>query len=264
MAKGKGYRKGGAKRIKMRTYKPRRGFRPARSVPERASLTCSQWINVNTVANTMYNLRNIALNQFRRAVSTANAYQHFRIKKVQLEFKPSLDTFIAGGGSPGSGPIQVPYLIYMIDKSGSIPTSVGSEDLKQMGAKPIRFDDKTIKVSWRPSVLTQTFGNTLTSGVEGQSQYKISPWLSTNANALTPNSFVPSSIDHLGIYFKVDRAGLLPNDVPEITYDVQITVDFEFKKPLVQATGTVPATEVVMPAYNAGLPPQVVGDLSGN
>lgn len=253
----KGYRRRAAAR------KPRRkGFKPAKSVPEYASLTVSQWINVNTQANQMYNLRNIALNQFRRAVTVANGYQHFRIKKVTMEFKPSLDTFIAGGGSAGSGPYQVPYLIYMIDKAGSIPVLVGSEDLKQMGAKPVRFDDKTIKVSWRPSVLTQTFGNTLTSGVEGQSQYKISPWLSTNANALTSNSFVPSSIDHLGIFWKVDRNGLLPNGVPEYTYDVQITVEFQFKKPLVQATNTDPAVTVNMPVYNAGLPPQV--DLSGN
>lgn len=225
----------------------RRGFRPARNVPEFASCSVTQWINVVTSANTMYNLRNIALSQFPRAVAVANAYQHYRIKKVTLEFKPSLDTFapIAGAGT-----VQVPYLIYLIDKSGSVPTTVGSNDLGQMGARPIRFDDKTIKVSWRPSVLTETFGQ-----ANAASQYKISPWLSTNANALNPGGFIPSDIDHLGIFFKVDRAGVLPAGVPEYTYEVRITCEFQFKKPLVQATETEPGVTITMPS---------VVDLSGN
>lgn len=249
---------------RLRTRKPRRPrifkkrigrrmrrFRPARNVPEYASCSVSQWIQTPTVANTMYNLRNIALNQFRRAVTIANGYQHYRIKKVTLEFKPAFDTFIPTGGP---NPLQVPYLIYMIDKSGSIPTLVGTDDLRQMGAKPIRFDDKTIKVSWRPSVLQEVFGNTAPLG--SQSQYRISPWLSTNANALNPGGFVPSGIDHLGIFWKVDRNGPLPPDVPEYTYDVQITVEFQFKKPLVQATNTVAATPINMFEYE--------GDISGN
>lgn len=229
----------------------RRGFRPVRNVPEYASCSVSQWIQTPTVANTMYNLRNIALNQFRRAVSIANGYQHYRIKKVTLEFKPSFDTFAPAAGA---GTLQVPYLIYMIDKAGSIPTLVGTDDLRQMGAKPIRFDDKTIKVSWRPSVLSENFGQIAPLG--SQSSYRISPWLSTNGNALNPGSFVPSGIDHLGIFFKVDRAGVLPADVAEYTYDVQITCEFQFKKPLVQATNTVAATPVQML--------EIGQDLSGN
>jgi len=187
-------------------------------------------------------LRNIALANFPRAASIANGYQHYRIKKVTLEFKPSLDTFISGVPAIGNS-YQIPYLLYLIDKSGSVPTTVGSNDLKQMGAKPLRFDDKTLKVSWRPSVLTETFGQ-----ANSQSQYRISPWLSTNANALNPGGFVPSGIDHLGIFFKVDRSGgALPDGVPEYVYEVVITCEFEFKKPLVQATQTIPATQINMP-----------------
>lgn len=224
----------------------KRGFRPAKNVPEWASLSVNQWIGQVTVANQMYQYRNIALAQFPRAVQVAQAYQHYRIKKVTMMFKPAYDTFAPQvAGVPGQN-LQVPYLIYMIDKSGSINTLVSSDDLKQMGAKPIRFDDKTIKASWRPSVLTETYGQ-----ANSQSQYKISPWLSTNANALNPGLFVPSDIDHLGIFFKVDRAGVLPPGVEEYTYEVQITVEFQFKKPLVKATGT---TEAV----------QVITDVSGN
>lgn len=239
MAKTKFPRRRGARKGKGLR---KRGFRPARNVAEYASCSVTQWIGQVTTANAMYNLRNIALGQFARAVQVAKAYQHYRIKKVMLEFKPAFDTFTPGAYPAGSN-LQVPYLIYMIDKSGSIPTNVDSTALGQMGAKPIRFDDKTIKVSWRPSVLTQTYGQ-----ANAQSQYKVSPWLSTNANAMNPGLFVPSDIDHLGIFWKVDRAGVLPAGIEEYTYEVRITVEFEFKKPLVTPSTSVPeSVTVTMP-----------------
>jgi len=219
----------------------RRGFRPVKSVGEYASCTVSQWINKNTVANQIYNMRDIALGQFARAVQVAKAYQHYRIKKITLEFKPAYDTF-SPQALPAGQNLQVPYLFYIIDKSGSVPTNVDTPALRQMGAKPIRFDDKTIKVSWRPSVLTETFGQ-----ANAASQYKISPWLSTNANALNPGLFVPSDIDHLGIFWKVDRNGGLPPGVEEYTYDVQITVDFEFKKPLISPSTSEQSVSITMP-----------------
>ena len=224
------------------------GRTTARNVPEYASCSVNQWINVVTTANQTYNLRNIALGQFARAASIAQNYQHYRIKKVTLEFLPSLDTFapVAGVGTP----IQVPYLTYLIDKAGSVPNNADGPQLRQMGAKPVRFDDKKITVSWRPSVLTNTFGQ-----ANAQSQYRISPWLSTNANALNPGAFVPSDIDHLGIFWKVDRNGVLPGGYPEYSYEVRITAEFQFKKPLTQIpANTTDSIAVTMPS---------VVDLSG-
>lgn len=226
----------------------RRGFKPARNVPELASCSVNQWINQVTNANVVYNMRNIALGQFPRAVQVASAYQHYRIKKVTLEFLPSQDTFapIAGAGT-----VQVPYLTYLIDKSGSVPLAVDGPTLRQMGAKPVRFDDKKITVSWRPSVLTETFGQ-----ANAASQYRISPWLSTNANALNPGVFAPSDIDHLGIFWKVDRNGVLPAGVAEYSYEVRITAEFQFKKPLAQSPpNTTESVTVTMPS---------VVDLSGS
>lgn len=235
MRKRRGVRRG------KKMYRRRGGKTTARNVPEYASCSVNQWINVVTNANVTYNLRNIALAQFARAASIAQNYQHYRIKKVTLEFLPSLDTFAPAPGA--ATPIQVPYLTYLIDKAGSVPNNADGPQLRQMGAKPVRFDDKKIMVSWRPSVLTQTFGQ-----ANAQSQYKISPWLSTNANALNPGAFVPSDIDHLGIFWKVDRNGVLPVGVPEYSYEVRITAEFQFKKPLTAIPdGTVESTTVTMP-----------------
>lgn len=226
----------------------RRGFRPARNVPELASCSVNQWINVVTTANVVYNLRNISLQQFARAASIAQNYQHYRIKKVTLEYLPSQDTFAP---IVGAGQVQVPYLTYLIDKSGSIPAAVDGPTLRQMGAKPVRFDDKKISVSWRPSVLTETFGQ-----ANAASQYRISPWLSTNANALAPGVFIPSDIDHLGIFWKVDRNGVLPAGMAEYQYEVRITAEFQFKKPLASVpANTAESVSVTMPS---------VVDASGN
>jgi len=231
-----GYKK---KRVMKKRMYRRKGFRPAKNVAEYASCSVNQWINQVTTTNTMYNLRNISLQQFTRAASIAQNYQHYRIKKVTLEFLPAFDTFTPNA----TNALQVPYLIYLIDKSGSLPTTVNSTTLRQMGAKPVRFDDKKITVSWRPSVLTEAFGQ-----ANSQSQYKISPWLSTNANALAPGAFVASDIDHLGIFWQVDRNGVLPPGQSEYSYEVRITAEFQFKKPLAQIpAGSPESVTVTMP-----------------
>ncbi len=238
-------RRAGLRRKRVPRRRIRR-FRSARNVAEYASCSVTQWTGIVTRANVMYQIRNFSLAQVPRAVQVAAAYQHYRIKKIMLEFKPAFDTF-SPQALPAGQNLQVPYLYYMIDKSGSLGLNSTTNDLKQMGAKPVRFDDKTIKVAWRPSVLGNTFGQ-----ANPQAQYRISPWLSTNADATLAGPWAPSEIDHLGIFFQVDRAGVLPVGFEEYTYEVTVTYEFEFKKPLVRATGAVPAT------------PGLATDLSGN
>lgn len=224
-----------------RAYGRRRAYRKPQSVAEWASCTeATALSNITGLAynmNQMYGLNGTQLSQFiSRAVPVAQAYQHYRIKRIMLEFKPQYDTFTPAAGAAGTG-VLVPNLFYMINKSGSIPANPTTDSLRAMGAKPIRFDDKTIKVQWRPSVLQEN------AGVLGDvgSGYKISPWLSTNANANAPGVWQPSSVQHLGIYFIVVRAGTLPAGFAELSYDIQITVDFQFKKPLVKVDSSAPA-----------------------
>jgi len=187
---------------------------------------------------TVYRIRDITLDQFDAAVSIARAYQFYRIKHVALKFIPLFDTFTAGGGS------TVPNLYYMIDKSGSIPTNITIPAMKKMGAKPIRFDDKQITRGWSPSVLT---ADTAAPGVLQSSQYKISPWLSTNANVLNPGAWVASTIDHLGCFFVVEQeSGATAN------YRVELTVEFQFKKPL--WTGDLSSEQESLPVNYTLLP----------
>jgi len=218
----------------------RRGYRRPQSVPEWASVTESVALdNITGLAYTMnqsYGLNGTCLAQFiQRAVPVAQAYQHYRIKQVKLEFKPQVDTFLPDAGPTGTG-FLVPNMFYMINKSGSIPNNPTPDALRAMGARPIRFDERTIKVAWRPSVLQEN------AGVLGDvgSAYKVSPWLSTNANANQPGAWNASTVQHLGVYWHIQRPGTLPAGVAELTYSIQITVDFQFKKPLVKTSSSDP------------------------
>lgn len=221
-----GKRRVAAKRTsapKKRTYNKSRGVADYAALSETFDITA-------LTTNVMYQKRDFTLNGNPRAMAVAAAYQHYRIKSISMKFKPQLDTFIAGSGN------VVPNLHYMIDKSGSIPTNSTLAALKSMGAKPVRFDDKNITRSWRPSVLTDT---ATAPGVSGQSQYRITPWLSTNANALNPGVFSPSSVDHLGIFWYIEQ--LAGNS----SYTIEVTLEFEFKKPLnTTLAGDVEATKV--------------------
>lgn len=232
MAKSKVPRAVLRKRLARRPVR-RRGFRPAKNVAEWAS--CSEtYSNINPnpgappltnamfPSNTMYTKRDFALDQYTRASTIARGYQHFRIKKITMKFKPLVDTFTNSGALA-----SVPNLFYMIDKSGSLPNNPTLPMLKQMGAKAHRFDDKSIVVSWRPSVLDLA---ATTPAAASAAQYKVSPWLSTNANQLGVGLWNPSTVDHQGIFWYSEQ----DVSVTPAYYSIETTVEFQFKKPLAQ------------------------------
>lgn len=212
--------------------------RRARDVPDMASLSVKRSLQTGAPpgpgfnTNTLYSLMNTQLIDFTRATQVAAAYQHYRIKKITLTFKPSSDTFTAAAGA-----VSKPNLYYMIDKSGAIPTNATLEALKQMGAKPIQLDEKNLTVSWRPSVLESVMYAAGGVGAPASSKYKISPWLTTTADNVSPGVFVPSGIDHLGCYWFVDQ---LLNPIG-YQYTVECEVQFQFKKPLINLTSSVAA-----------------------
>lgn len=238
--KAPGKRKGKGKRSKRST-----------NVAEYASLSCKRTLQTggqNFQVNQLYNLMNTQLIDYDRAVQVAAAYQHYRIKKVCVTFKPTFDTFV----NSGANTMSKMHLYFMIDKSGSIPTNVTLEGLKQMGARPFALDEKEKKVTWSPSVLESAMyqpgiGNSV------QSKYIISPWLTTAANPVQPGAFVPSGIEHLGLYWYCEQL-LTPGNT---VYEVEVEVQFEFKKALApNSTGdsiALPAQVAVINSSKDGI-----------
>jgi len=234
----KGARRGGKKAAGQR--------RDIRNVSEYASL--SEYLALTPSSpggfqtNTMYSLMNTSLSLFTRALNPARAYQHYRIKYIQLKIKPHFDTYLVNPANP----VGKPHLYYMIDKSGSIPTNITLAGLKQMGAKPRALDEKPLPIGWRPSVLEQTL---TVGGAAPQAQgarYVISPWLNTNANSVDIAAWNPSTVDHLGVYWYVEQ----PVGTAQ-PYDVEVEVQLEFKKPAsAGAVGQFNAQAVVVKLTN--------------
>lgn len=225
------------RRVSKKTTKPRRKiYRKRRynrksralNVPEYASLSCKRTLaptgGGNFVVNNLYNLMNTQLINYDRAVQVAQAYQHYRIKKITMTFKPTYDTFANGNQSKT-------HLYFMLDKSGSIPLNVSLEGLKEMGARPFALDEKERKISWTPTVLEASMYASppaVPVAVATPAKYQVSPWLSTNASITSAGAFVPSGIDHLGIYWYCEQLV-----TPTATqYEIEVEVQFQFKKPL--------------------------------
>jgi len=193
-------------------------------VPEWASL--KQTIALpNDTMNTVYRLDDVNLSQFDRATQVARAYQYYRIKKISLQFKPFMDTFSNGAAQ------SVPYLYYLLMKGDNIDTGTFNS-LRDAGAKPIRFDERTVNVSWAPFVQQAIIGQD--SVLPGPPPFTVfgmskrSPWLSTTLLPAEQSVlWQPSNVPHKGILYGVQE------DASTITqyYEVTITVEFQFKKP---------------------------------
>lgn len=199
--------------------------------------SCKETRDLGYVSNGVpYKFSEFAIGGWDRAGLIAQAYQYYRITKVEIKFMPTADTYISG--SPG----EIPNLYYMIDKTDSIQGSgFNVETLISMGAKPVRFDDKTLTVPFKPAVVWKALDEN--GGGSNFGMSKISPWLATNDNNTSDTQpFMLSSVDHHGI------AWFVTGGVAGQNYRVEVTAHFQFKKPLWY---TIPSADAV-PTVNLG------------
>jgi len=148
---------------------------------------------------------------------------------VKFTFRPQFDTFMAN--TDAATALRVPQFYYMIDKAQSLPLGTTLATLRSMGAKPRRFDDKNIIVQYAPGVQQVVWDG---GAIQVPAAPKISPWLSTNA---TPDgAWLPSTVDHGGLFYILDTQGPLPGD-GQYEYGVEVEVQFQFRKPLLPILG---------------------------
>lgn len=224
------------------------------NVPDKASLSETRTLVASggNLINTLYSLMNTSLDQYTRAPLVAQGYQHYRIKHISLKFKPPFDSYVSGT----TVGFQKPYLYHMIDKSGSIPTNITLEGLKQMGAKPRALDEKPLYINWRPAVLQDALTAGGAAPTSQGAAYKISPWLNTS-NISVASPWNPSTVDHLGVYWFLEAPA--NGSPPTFTYEIDVEVQFEFKKPLItRSVGSVHAIPVQLATMNDS-PDGIVG-----
>lgn len=162
-----------------------------------------------------------------RAAAVAQQFGLYRIAKITLKYKPASDTYVSNPAFIGGGGVfTVPNLYWKMNRFADAPAAFSADDLKNMGAKAFRFDDKAITISYRPNVLTSTVSAGTNSG-----QIKMTPWLNTDSAPDTPN-FALSTQSHYG-HFYIVEAGVNGNG-QQPCGSVEATIVYEFKNPRVQ------------------------------
>lgn len=234
---GKRGGRGGMRGGKQRQFKGKRGGKRVNKyeVKEIASLTEVQAPIPTPLANQNYATYNVSLASLTRARDVAKGYQFYRIKRITYVIKPLSDTFNAQGLAPGGSSATVPYLYYMIDRTRLFQNGFTIDQLKAMGAKARRLDDKTLTFSYTPSVLTETYDNTANANMAVQ--YKLMPWLPTK-DITGVGLWNPNTTDHCGVVWRVEQVGGTP-----IGYQLERRVQVEFKKPAIP-TSTVTQEDV--------------------
>lgn len=171
-----------------------------------------------------------------RPLAVAEQFALYRLAKVMLKFKPNFDTYTSNpAGIGGAGPVSVPTLYWKMNRFADAPAGFNSDDLRALGAKPVRFDDKQITVAYKPNILLSNASGGSVSG-----QVKMTPWLNTDT---VPDAagFAPSTTQHYGHFYLVECAVNGGGTTPVGT--VECTLIYEFKNPRVKwSSETAPAT----------------------
>lgn len=214
VSKGKGNRKAA-----------RKPARKQRKVAKHEFATCRVNQSFSLMnPNQLYTNYNLQLASFARAINIAQGYQFYRIKKVTYKFSPLADTFAAGTTT-------VPYLYFMIDRLQAAQAASTANQLRAIGAKPRRMDDKIVTWSFVPSIKVASYDSVPPAGQSTTqfTQYRMAPWLSCRDNEGALATWFPDSTDHLGCVWLMENSG--GNNVQ---YKVERIIEFEFKKPAYQ------------------------------
>lgn len=163
-----------------------------------------------------------------RAALTAEAYGLYRIAQVEYKITPKFDTYIPAAAPAGDAPTEVPKLFWKINRFGDDIIGFNMQNMQSLGCKPVRLDDKTLTIKYKPNILLSNTGTAAQGLAGGSGNIKMTPWLNTNndPDALT---WAPSTTEHLGhlMYIEAGTTGDGVGPVCEIT----CRVVYEFKNP---------------------------------
>lgn len=185
--------------------------------------------------NSVFTLDNVNLSQFDRLVNIAKNYQYYRITKIEYKITPYADTYQTSGFDGAGNPephSSVPYLYWLVNKGESLVNN-SFDSLRDAGSRPIRFDDKTVTLRWKPAVNILTRSDSNSPPNYNFALKRLSPWLATN-NTAGQGAVVwaPSTVPHLGLIYGVQQDYVVGPEGYNNVYGCEIIVHCQFKKPL--------------------------------
>lgn len=186
-----------------------------------------------------------------RAQQHAQAYGLYRVARITFTYKPLFDTYSSSLAGTGNSPNSLPTLYWKMNRYGDMPAAFDGDDMRTLGAKPNRLDDRNIVVSYKPNILIT---NQDAAGV-ASSQVKMTPWLSTDQ---TPQdqAFAVSTAEHYGHTLFVEGGGAGTAQGPVCYMDV--TIVYEFKNPRIVASQ---GSEVGSASYTVDKPSVLIRKL---
>lgn len=184
--------------------------------------------SVPLLVNTPYQF-NLAGIVGSRAVDVAPNFALYRVAKVVFKYKPLFDTYRpdSGVGATTNFITSVPTLYWKMNRFADDPNAFTADDLRVMGAKPIRFDDKQYTMSYRPNILLDQ-----ATGGSHSGSVKMTPWLNTDSAPDTPN-FAISTTQHYGHFWYIQADTVNGSSYPNVG-SLDITIFYEFKNPRVE------------------------------
>lgn len=184
--------------------------------------------SVPLLVNTPYQF-NLAGIVGSRAVDVAPNFALYRVAKVMFKYKPLYDTYVPNSapGATSNYITSIPTLYWKMNRFADDPNNFTADDLRVMGAKPIRFDDKQYTLSYRPNILLDQ-----ASGGSHSGSVKMTPWLNTDSAPDTPN-FQISSTQHYGHFWYIQADTVNTSTYPGVG-SLDITIFYEFKNPRVE------------------------------
>jgi len=212
----KSYRKRAKKAYRARPKRIARSL----NVPDVASLSETVDFGSLTIGSN-YSFNDIQLGQFTRASTVAQGYQMYKIKSVCFKVQPLLDTFSSAGAT------QVPYLYWVINRTGNQFPVLNKAWYIAQGAKGIRFDDKEITIRYAPSILLDAAEAGVPGVANEPNMPKRSPWLTTNREAFA-GVWNPSIVSHCGHFLAIFSEG----SAQAMNFRITCTAEIMFKKPL--------------------------------
>jgi len=164
-----------------------------------------------------------------RPQAVAPNFGLYRIAKVIFKYKPYYDTYTPGivNSIPGNNYITtVPVLYWKMNRFADAPANFTAQNMRDLGARPFRLDDKTVTVAYKPNILLAS-----ASGGSDSGQLKMTPWLNTDNAPDTP-AFAVSTTQHYGHFFYIE-ANLVNTSTQPYVASLDITIVYEFKNPRV-------------------------------
>jgi len=200
-----------------------------------------------------------------RASIVAPAYGLYRIAHVEYKISPKYDTYtpnLGQGGQPvGDQPVAVPKLYWKMNRYGDAPVGFTSQDMLSLGSKPLRLDDKTITIKYKPNILLANAGATAAGQNGGSGQVKITPWLSTDTEA-NNNAFALSTTQHYGHLMYIENAAA--GDGISVICNIEARVVYEFKNPRILESSAHAAERALTPHVSHNLASRTVKQVAGS